>query len=154
MSLVIPKDFAYVIITSTLTALEVIIIGFFAGSLRGKKPFDVMKYPDTGNGRYSQKLEEKDWVTFNNYQRAHMNFVEGVASAITFQLLSGLFFPKLAGILGAMYIAGRALYAYGYMAKGPKGRSMGGLILDVALVAMFVASLAGAVNLLCDNKLF
>jgi len=29
-----------------------------------------------GSGRYSEKLEYKEWFEFNNAQRVHVNFVE------------------------------------------------------------------------------
>ena len=69
-------------------------------------------YPDMGNGRFSDKLSFEDWAlcvfpsllsslpfpflcllsceltrlhhSFNNYQRCHYNYVEGVSTALTF----------------------------------------------------------------------
>ena len=32
--------------------------------------------PDDGNGYYSKKLPYKDWYVFNNWVRAHLNFLE------------------------------------------------------------------------------
>ena len=101
-----------------------------------------------GNGRFSQKLTDEQWKDFNNYQRAHYNYVEGVASAITLNLISGLFFPVYSGVLGAAYIVGRFLYAYGYIKYGPKGRGSGATILDIALVVMLGMSIYGPVQLL------
>jgi hypothetical protein len=49
-------------------------------------------------------------VDFNNHQRAHYNYVEGVASAITLQLIAGLFFPQVAAWTGLTYIG--AFYVF------------------------------------------
>jgi len=43
-------------------------------------------YPDMGNGLYASKLDEEDWVTFNNAQRAHYNYLEGVASILALEV--------------------------------------------------------------------
>ena len=39
-------------------------------------------------------------------------------------LVAGLRFPVAAATMGAGWSALRALYAYGYACKGPKGRTM------------------------------
>ena len=33
-------------------------------------------FPDSGSGRYSDKLDYGAWFKFNNWQRAHYNFLE------------------------------------------------------------------------------
>ena len=90
-----------------------------------------------GSGLYASKLDEEDWVTFNNAQRAHYNYLEGVASILAlevlltsylltwylistfiFKLLSGLFFPQFSAVVGVAYVIGRALYGIGYRSKG------------------------------------
>jgi len=40
-----------------------------------------------GSGLYASKLDEEDWVTFNNAQRAHYNYLEGVASILALEVL-------------------------------------------------------------------
>jgi glutathione S-transferase len=126
-------------------ALQVIGVGFAAMSVRNKYK---VPYPDMGNGRHAQKLTDDQWEEFGNAQRTHYNYVEGIASVITFQLLGGLFYPKLNATLGALYIAGRALYTYGYKTKGPKGRLPGVLVLELALLAQVGVTIYGAVRLL------
>ena len=39
-----------------------------------RAPF--MGFPDIGSGRYADSLSYKDWVTFNNAMRSHLNIVE------------------------------------------------------------------------------
>lgn len=72
--------------------MQVLYIGGAYGAAARRKYG--IKYPDMGNGRYAQKLTDAQWEDFNNHQRAHYNYVEGVASAITLQLLAGAFYPK------------------------------------------------------------
>jgi hypothetical protein len=36
-----------------------------------------------GSGRYAAKLTDEAWEEFNNYQRAHYNYIEGISSALT-----------------------------------------------------------------------
>jgi hypothetical protein len=38
-----------------------------------------------GNGRYSQKLTEDEWVKFNNHQRVHYNYIEHLPIVISLQ---------------------------------------------------------------------
>jgi len=78
-------------------------------------------YPDNGNGRYAAKLSDEDWATFNTLQRVHLNYVEALTPAVASELLCGLFFPRFAVMAGTVYIAGRALYAKGYVAHGLEG---------------------------------
>jgi glutathione S-transferase len=59
---------------------------------------------------------------FNNAQRAHLNYVEGAATAMVAFLVSGLYQPRLAALLAFTYIIGRAAYTGGYKLGGPKGR--------------------------------
>jgi hypothetical protein len=36
----------------------------------------ILRYPDMGNGRYSEKLSYKEWFEFNNAIRVHYNYIE------------------------------------------------------------------------------
>jgi glutathione S-transferase len=92
-------------------------------------------YPDCGSGKYAQKLSVAEWQDFNNAQRAHLNYVEGAATIIIALVVAGLFQPRLTAVLGAVYIVGRFLYALGYKSGGPKGRLVGVLLLDLALLS-------------------
>lgn len=101
-------------------------------------------YPDMGCGRYSQKLTEKEWEDFNNAQRAHYNFVEGVATYIVLILAAGVYYPVYASILGVAILVGRMIFAIGYVTAGAKGRLAGALTVDVALLGLlYFAILSG-----------
>lgn len=93
-----------------------------------------------GNGRYSALLTYAQWHEFNCAQRAHQNYVEQAASVVILVLAAGLYLPKFAAACGAAYMLGRALYSAGYASGGPAGRLVGAIILDIALVALFVAA--------------
>ena len=85
-------------------------------------------FPDSGDGRYSQKLEYKDWVKFNNAMRSHMNFVELLPMILTYLLIGGLFLPLIAMICGYVFIAGRIIFAVMYNVKGSNARKLGAIL--------------------------
>lgn len=74
-------------------------------------------------------------------QRAHINYVEGAATILCLLLLAGLRFAFPSAVLGFAYIVGREFYAWGYSKLGAKGRLVGALIVDFALVALFVMAI-------------
>jgi len=147
----VESDFAWVILAATSIALQIIFQGFEITPLR-KKYFVELGvadegYPDMGNGRYAAKLSDEAWFEFNCYQRAHYNYLEVVASVLTFELLGGLFYPRFSAGLGFLYVFSRILYAWGYRTKGPKGRRLGALIGDAALLALAGTTIIGALKL-------
>lgn len=99
-----------------------------------------------GNGRFADKLSFDDWLAFNNAQRAHYNFIEGLPTILVLLLVSGLFCTKCTVLLGAVYFVGRALFGLGYRSRGPTGRFLGTVLLDLALVALLLTSVWGAWN--------
>lgn len=94
-----------------------------------------------GCGRYAAKLSEADWLHFNNAQRAHYNFVEGVATYIVMILAAGIYYPIYASIMGVLVLVGRMLFAIGYVSAGANGRLAGALLVDVALLGLLGLSL-------------
>ena len=100
-------------------------------------------YPDMGVGRYSALLNYDKWYALANAQRVHVNFVEGVASAIALNVMSGLFYPRFAAAAGAVYVIGREVFAWGYTTGGADKRLYGALTYDLALLAMVGAALRG-----------
>mmetsp|Transcript_32873 Transcript_32873/g.82566 ORF Transcript_32873/g.82566 Transcript_32873/m.82566 type:complete len:151 (+) Transcript_32873:135-587(+) len=147
MSLVIElsKEYLYVVLTTVLMCIELQVFGVFAGVQR-KKYGGLVKYPDNGYGRWADKLNEKDWISFANYQRVHYNMLEGITGIVLFTLVAGIFFPFYAAIFGAAYVVGRAIYAVGYWSQGAQGRTVGAIILDVGLVANVGMALYGLIT--------
>jgi len=153
-------DFGWCLLAVVVMGLQVLIDGFMAGRIRKKvftptffkvhfpslKNFPEQGYPDMGSGMYASKLSHDDWLRFNNAQRAHYNYLEGIASIIVFELVAGLFFPRYAALLGFTYILGRAVYGIGYRSSGSKGRYFGVIIADLSLLALLAMSFYGAFN--------
>ena len=54
--------------------------------------------------------------------------------------------PKFAMICGFVILLGRFLYSVGYCMKGPKGRMIGGIIVDIALIAVLVGAIMSIIN--------
>eukprot|EP00128_Syssomonas_multiformis_P014056 Colp12_sorted_trinity150504_noHs@32525 len=168
MTITLPHDFSWVLLAGSVIGFQVIIQGAHAGRARTrvfsklfmnsdkmktiqaehKKAFNenvsAQGYPDMGNGRYADLLPYKDWVIFNNAQRAHYNYVEGAASYLFFLLAAGIFYPRLAAVSGFTYALGRELYGLGYRGRGASGRMVGALFFDLALVATFGAAFYGS----------
>lgn len=102
-------------------------------------------YPDMGSGLYSQKLSYKQWFEFNAAQRAHYNFLEWIASTLIFIIIAGIYFPIPAAVLGLVIFIARIIYCVGYVVGGPKGRSVGALLNDFAILGLFVLGVISSV---------
>jgi len=157
-SFLLPAGYGWVLLEAVIIGVELMGTGmsitrardrlfskeFFDKQFPHLKPHPQHGYPDMGQGRFADKLSDSDWIEFNNYQRSHYNFVEGVVPALTALLVSGLSYPRFATAGGLVYIVGRAMYTYGYRTGGPSARGPGALTLDLALVALTGASILSA----------
>ena len=92
-------------------------------------------FPDTGSGRYSEKLSYKDWFEFNCGQRCQLNFLEQLPIIIVASLISGIKYRSLTGSLLVVYAVARLAYSIGYM-KGPIWRVPGAVLQDIVVVAL------------------
>ncbi|KXN74461.1 hypothetical protein CONCODRAFT_82924 [Conidiobolus coronatus NRRL 28638] len=144
MSITIAKDYGYVLLGSTAIAIQCFLSALPVSKLR--KSLNV-PYPDTGSGRYAKKLTDEEWELFNNAQRAHHNYVEQHTITQVLLLTAGVFNPIYAAYSSVAYIVGRQLYQNGYIKNGPKGRMVGAIVLDLALVALIGMSVHGALKL-------
>jgi len=104
-------------------------------------------YPDMGNGKFASKLTLEQWTDFNNAQRVHYNYLEGITLAVVLELVAGLFFPKYAALCGVIYMVGRFIYGYMYISKGASFRAAGTIFFDIALVAWLSMSGYGCFQL-------
>ncbi|KAK4609200.1 Microsomal glutathione S-transferase 3 [Fulvia fulva] len=81
---------------------------------------------------------------FNCAQRAHGNLLENMPQTIAMLLFAGLFYPTATPVLGAVWVVGRVLYAYGYITskEGGKGRNVGGMfwIAQLGLLGLCVSA--------------
>jgi uncharacterized membrane protein YecN with MAPEG domain len=172
--LAVANEFGYVLLSVALLAFECILIGFFfPGRVRSqvfteefmKSKFgrvhteevggEIGKggYPDMGSGKYSQELTYSDWYRFNNAQRAHYNFVEGISTAITLIVVGGIYYPIVSASFGLAMIIGRIIYSIGYTAKGAPGRLVGVALIDIALVATLVLSIMTCVKMILGHSI-
>jgi glutathione S-transferase len=71
---------------------------------------------------------------FNSAQRAHLNFVENIASILFAVTFGGLYYPLVEIGFGLAIAVGRLIYALGYSTKGPKGRSIGAALSAIGLL--------------------
>lgn len=160
----LPPLYGWVLLDAVLIGIHILLTGFAVAPLRRRlfrKEFfethfpQLLKgkfsikggYPDAGQGRYSDKLSDEDWIQFNSYQRAHANYIEGAVTVIVALLISGLTFPRSAALAGLMYIIGRQVYNFGYWFSGPGGRGSGAAILDIALVYLGITSIYSAYSI-------
>jgi uncharacterized MAPEG superfamily protein len=163
--MIVPDGFAWVLFFTIVTCFQLTLTGFGAMGARKKYftkdffeknfPAELKNgeidtrygYPDVGSGQYSMKLPHAAWRDINNAQRGHLNFLETALPVVIFSLVAGLSYTRLTVLLQIAYTVGRFFYASLYKAKGPEGRLIGVLILDLALVALFITSALSAWSL-------
>jgi len=143
MVLSITAEFVWPLMMAAAMNVQLQMIAFSVVPIRKKLG---VPYPDMGSGRHAAKLSDEDWTTFMSHQRGHYNYVEQFAAAQSALLISGIFYPRFAAAVGAVYIVGRQLYAWGYRSRGPNGRMVGVALLDIALFTLFGTSLWGTIN--------
>ncbi|KAI9202420.1 uncharacterized protein BJ171DRAFT_514012 [Polychytrium aggregatum] len=129
----ISSDYGYVILVAGAFCFNLYTTGVSVGFQRRKHN---IPYPDMGCGPYANKLELKDWTEFNNYQRAHYNYIESFGIVMTSLLVGGVFYPRLQAALGAAHLVGRILYTYGYQKSGPQSRYKGALLFYPGFLGM------------------
>jgi len=161
MSIALPAGYEWILFIAAVMALECVVAAFSIHAIRGrlftKAFFDThfpnLKdahqgegFPDTGNGRYSDKLSFEDWYTFNCWQRTHQNFVEDFAPALVGLLVSGLVYTRFATVLGFTYATGRALYIVGYRVGGPMRRLPGAILHNLSRFALIGTAIFAMFN--------
>ncbi|KAI9711978.1 MAG: hypothetical protein M1820_001686 [Bogoriella megaspora] len=148
MSITVPKEYGYVLLTAASTTVVASWIGFRVGIFR--KATRIIKYPQ----RYAEQSqiaeaspEQKQRLyQYNCAQRAHGNFVEWHPSVVIAMMIGGLKFPVLSAGLGAAWTFSRFLYTVGYTnASKPngKGRQIGLVFIPLQSVLFLVACYAG-----------
>ncbi|KXN74462.1 hypothetical protein CONCODRAFT_14799 [Conidiobolus coronatus NRRL 28638] len=145
MSITISKDYGFVLLSSSVIAAQCFSSSFPASKLR--KTLNI-PYPDTGSGRFTQKLSDEDWEKFNNAQRVHHNYVEQHSIVQVLLLTAGIFHPIYSAATGAAYIVARHIYTYGYLKYGPTGRQYGSFPIHLSLLAFLGLSIHGTTKLL------
>nr|XP_011449765.2 microsomal glutathione S-transferase 3 [Crassostrea gigas] len=133
-SFVLSGDFGYVVLVMIFSVFMLMWMGGKVGGAR--KKYEVP---------YPKMYSEDD--RFNCYQRAHQNTLENYPVYLLLQVLSGLYAPKVAALAGAVWCAGRIVYAIGYYTGDPSKRIRGAFAY-IGLLTMLVCSIIFALNLL------
>ena len=141
----LPAEFPVTMLCAAIICGECFVVGMISGMSRFKlftKEFmeqfqeehkkhypegaaAVGGHPDAGDGRYSDKLEYKDWYEFNCRMRTHGNFVEMLPLILFTLVLGGLFVPKVTMWVAIINTVARIIYTYMYMTKGADSRVIG-----------------------------
>ncbi|RKP07917.1 microsomal glutathione S-transferase 3 [Thamnocephalis sphaerospora] len=143
-TLIIPSDFGYVGLAAAGTLIYYTALGF---SVNGARKKYRVPPPDMGSGIYASKLDEKDWVAFNNVMRSHLNLSEQLPSYLTLLLIGGLHYPRAAAGAGALFTTGRIIYARGYIGSGPEGRRAGAMISMASIASLLGMTIWGSAKL-------
>jgi glutathione S-transferase len=124
----------YVDIVTALALLQFIVLGYKVGGARGR--YGVKAPAITGN------------EIFERYFRVQQNTLELLVAFIPgLYLFSHYFNPLFAVGLGAIYLAGREVYAVSYV-KDPAKRGAGFAMSFLPTVLLLAGGLVGAVRAL------
>ena len=161
ISIVLPKEYPLVLMACCILCVECFMMGMLFVAPARFRIFnaDYMKqfekehseafpgstpatggFPDAGDGRYAQKLEYKDWVTFNNSMRVHQNFVEMLPAILTIICISGLFLPVATMYVAFINAGARIIYSIMYATRGGNSRVLGAVAGSLPLYGLAVAS--------------
>ena len=78
--------------------------------------------------------------------RCQINFLEHLTYALLMPILVGVSYPTVGLVLAVAVFLGRLMFTIGYASKGPKGRMMGALTMDLALFVGFGYMIASLKN--------
>ncbi|XP_065837662.1 glutathione S-transferase 3, mitochondrial-like [Oscarella lobularis] len=132
------KDYGYVALVGTGSAL---LNTYFAiRVVRARTQYGV-KAPDV----YSDTQP-----AFNCVQRVHQNTLEMYPQFLMTLFVGGLQYPRLSALGGAIYLAGRMAYSYGYNSGDPSKRSYGefggiGALIMLGCTASFGLKVLGII---------
>ena len=81
-------------------------------------------FPDSGEGRYAAKLDYEAWVILNKCNRYHSEFVQKLPLFVIVLMVSGLYLPKLAMIVGICNAVVRFLSIMAFMQFGSECKGL------------------------------
>jgi len=134
VSISIAKNYGYVILVAVISSFLLMWQAMQVGKAR--KQYKIT-YPT---------MYATDNDTFNCFQRAHQNTLEGYSQFLLLLLLGGLDMPIFVAIGGLIWVAGKVSYSKGYYTGDPKNRMRGayayiGLLMVLAATVKLILKL-------------
>ncbi|MEI9930966.1 MAG: MAPEG family protein [Rhizomicrobium sp.] len=126
------------LLVAIVTVIAVLVFfwtGYRVATMRGKH--DIKAPAVTGHPE------------FDCAYRVQVNMLEQIVIFLPLLWLSEAYFrlfPYLTGALGLVWIVGRIMYATGYSAENPGGRSTGFLIAGAATIGLLITTIIGLVQ--------
>ncbi|CCG82295.1 Putative uncharacterized protein [Taphrina deformans PYCC 5710] len=114
-------EYGYVLAVGVSSALVNVWHGILVSTARKEAK---ISYP---TAYASTEQADKDPVSkrFNCTQRAHGNYLENLPNFLILLGTAGLRYPVYASVAGAIWLAGRVVYALGYSTGDPAQRQKG-----------------------------
>jgi glutathione S-transferase len=123
---------AYVDIVTALALLQYLVFGFKVGRARGRYS---VKAPAVGGNE-----------VFERHFRVQQNTLEQLIVLLPgLYLFSHYFDPRVAAVLGVIYLVGRELFAFNYV-KEPSKREVGFVLSFLPSAILVLGGLFGAVR--------
>nr|KAJ3402118.1 Microsomal glutathione S-transferase 3 [Polyrhizophydium stewartii] len=142
-TIALTHDHGYAAAVGLASALFVLSLGIRVGGARRKAE---VPYPYLYADRAEAEKDPKKHL-FNCAQRAHQNTLETYPIFLVLYTLAALQHPRYAAIAGAVWIAGRHVYASGYSTGDPAKRNRGAFAY-LGLIALLVMSVMTSVSLI------
>ena len=101
----------------------------------------MLGHPDGGDGRYSDRLDYKTWIEFNNRMRVHSNYVEILPLLLGILVLGSLVVPKITMWVAIVNVVARIIYSYMYIIHGSDARMLGALTGLLPTLAVLILSI-------------
>ncbi|KAF8469504.1 hypothetical protein BDZ91DRAFT_54524 [Kalaharituber pfeilii] len=117
--IVLPEEYKYVLATIGASNIVSLMHGFLTGSARNAAN---VPYPNA-YATHDEAVKDPAKFAFNCAQRAHANYLESYPIFLSSLLVAGTKYPLVTSAMGAAWLTGRVLYAFGY--KNSKHNSKG-----------------------------
>lgn len=136
ITITLAKEYGYVVLAATSSFL---VNMWLMHNIGGKRKEYGIDYP--------QMWSEK-FPTFNCYQRAHQNMLEGIPFFLSLLFAGGVRHPCVAAAAGFAYCIGRVIYAKGYYSGHAEKRIPGAALSMLSMMILMGTSVSTAASFL------